>query len=173
MNEYILGILWALGRYTEGHYYLRHKDETILELVRDHYKTDAKVFKLKNKHCLKLAGKYFDMNTLIDYGWSGRNEHIRPYPQGIASDKEFIRGYFLVHGRSGQIKLTHKSGRVQNQKRIRIYGNETLIEKINNIISTELDIMPKKLERTSTINSVVLGYYGKDDVEKLAAWLMI
>ena len=57
------------------------------------------------------------------------------------------------------------------QKRIRIYGNETLLISINRIISLDTGIAEKTFERTSTINSVVLGYYGKDDVDILGKWL--
>lgn len=169
---YVLGILWAIGRYDAENeiFILRHQNSYFLEVLKNYFGSDAKVFFLKRFYVLKLAKYCFAIETLIQLGWSARNSHDRVYPS-INSHRDFIRGYFEIHGRISKVNLRHKSGRVQTQKRMRIFGNETFIQSLNEIISFELGISERKLEHTQVEHSKTLAYYKLEDIKAVFDWL--
>jgi hypothetical protein len=177
VNPYILGILWSIGYYepTEKVFILRHKDKYFLEKVKDYVGSDAAVRKQTNqgKYIIKLGQYCFDIDELRQYGWTERNSRDRPYPS-INEHQDFIRGYFELHGRISKVRLRdRRRGRaqIQVQTRLRIYGNQTLAQAINEIISFELGIPERRLESTSTEHSKVLGYYRKSEIIDIFEWL--
>jgi len=57
------------------------------------------------------------------------------------------------------------------QKRLRIYGNETLLQAMNEVISFELGIPEKNLEKTKKEHSKVLSYYKLHEIRDILNWL--
>lgn len=174
MHPYILGILWGIGYYepTEKVFILRHKDKYFLESVKAAVGSNAAVRKQANqgKYIIKFGQYCLDIEQLRRSGWSERNSHDRPYPN-INEHQDFIRGYFEVHGRVAKVKLRNKKGRIQVQRRLRIFGNETFLQAVNEVINFELGIPEKRLENTQKEHSKVLGYYKFDEIIDIFEWL--
>lgn len=172
IHPYILGVLWSIGRYEAKSkcFILRHSDSYFLTKVKEFFKSDSSVRFVSRNYVLKLGQYCFDIDSLKQYGWTERNSEDRTYPN-IKSHKDFIRGYFEIHGRISEVASRNRKGRIQVQKRLRIYGNESLLQTMNEIISFELGISQKKLEKTSKEYSKVLGYYKATDSSMIIDWL--
>lgn len=173
LHPYALGILWAIGSYDDktGIMLVRHNNPYFLEVVKNATNTPATVRKVGRNYVLKLSGLYLDIKKLRALGWTERNSHERPYPN-INEHQDFIRGYFEVHGRISKVRLhNRKTGKIQVQTRLRIYGNETFLQAVNEIISFELDIPEKRLESTQKEHSKVLGYYKLTEIQDIFNWL--
>lgn len=172
LHPYILGILWAIGYYDslDGIFILRHQNPYFLKKVRDAVGSGAAVRKQGKHYIVKLASYCFDIEQLRQLGWTERNSHERPYPN-INEHQDFIRGYFEIHGRVSKVRLHNKKGGIQIQNRLRIYGNETFLQGVNEIISFELGIPEKRLESTQKEHSKVLGYYKLPEIIDILDWL--
>ena len=172
IHPYVLGILWAIGSYNSDNvFFVRHSDPYFLEVIKKATSTPASVRKVGRNYVLKLSESYFKIQKLRELGWAERNNQDRPYPD-INEHQDFIRGYFEIHGRVSEVKLhNRKSGRIQSQIRLRIFGNETLIQSINDVISFEIGIQERKLENTQKEHSKVLGYYKTEDITEILNWL--
>lgn len=172
IHPYILGILWAIGYYEskERTFILRHQNPYFLEKVRNAVGSGAAVRKQGKHYIVKLASYCFDIEQLRQLGWTERNSHERPYPN-INEHQDFIRGYFEIHGRVSKVRLHNKKGGIQIQNRLRIYGNETFLQGVNEIISFELGIPEKRLESTQKEHSKVLGYYRLSEIIDILDWL--
>lgn len=174
IHPYILGVLWAIGSYNGDMnvMLLRHSDFYFLQATKKSLGIRANIHKLGGYHSLKVSMSYLNIDTLRNLGWSERNSHDRPYPNNISEHRDFIRAYFEIHGRISKYRLTHKkSGRIQIQTRMRFYGNYSLLQSINEILSFELGIPERNLESTKKEHSKVLGYYRKKDILDILDWL--
>lgn len=172
IHPYILGMLWSIGYYEpkEKIFILRHRNPYFLETVKKAVCSEATVYKQGKRYILKLAAYCFNIEMLRQLGWTERNSQNRQYPN-INEHQDFIRGYFEIHGRVSKVTLRNRKGGVQTQKRMRIYGNETFLQAVNEIISFELGIPEKRLESTPKEHSKVLGYYRLPEIVDILDWM--
>lgn len=173
IHPYILGILWGIGYYypTDQYLVVRHRDPYFPLAVKMYFGIESNVFLNGKNYGLKLHKSFFDIESLLQYGWTERNAKERPYPS-IDNHKDFIRGYFEVHGSVSEKKSRNLiTGQRQIQKRLHIYGNETLLQGINESIEFELGIPKRRLQKTQSEHSKLLGYYKLVDIETIFDWM--
>ena len=89
-------------------------------------------------------------------GWSPRRSETRPYPRGSIDDRAFIRAWVELHG-SADIA----DSRRRQTPRLRIYGNATLIEQINQLLAVYTGLPLRRVQRTANETTKALYYLGK------------
>lgn len=165
MDGYILGILWALGRYSEDsgarYFFLRHKDRFFLDAVRHALNVPANIHTVTHKgkpqYRLKISG--FDFTALEALGWQPRWEAQRTYPR-IVEHRDFIRAYLELHSGIDTLTIRKQNRPPHRQPRLRIYGNKAFLEELTGVLAAEVGTGIKKVQK-STNESEVSGilYY--------------
>ena len=170
MNEYQMGIAWGIGGFAEGRFILRHEDKYFLEQM-----------KLPNKIYHQITGKgklqYVVKSETITPddlpGWSPRNSSERDIP--ILKDyHDFVRAYIELHTCLDYC-LSHstRDGKIYKYKRfrMRIYGNDILIQSINNLLHENCGANLKSPQKTPNQTTKHIAYTSLDELTDIFNWI--
>lgn len=176
MDLYVLGILWSIGSPIEDRYpyfMLRHHDRYFLDVVHEALNIPTSVFEGESRtgpqYKLKLYN--FDLNQLTQYGWQPRLSEQRNYPN-IPEHSYFIRAYFELHSALDTITI-RQHNKERTSPRLRIYGNRHFLEQLTEVLSTQVEISPKRVQKTTKLSEIsgILYYQSRRELEKLLAYL--
>lgn len=168
LNTYVLGILWALGRYVDEtnsshqYFFIRHSREFFLEVLRQEMSLRSKVHtvlhKGKTQYRLKVSG--LDINALEHIGWQSRNAGERNYPRIKSGHRDFIRAYLEIHSTVDTILIRKRNRKSYKQPRLRIFGNLHFLDELTQVLANQIEAGIKK-PQISTRQSEVSGtlYY--------------
>ena len=140
ISKYQLGIIWSIGAYIESEKRMvfRHKDKYFLEQLKNLTENNIYFQSTIEKEYYVLKMPEIDKKYLADLGWTDRNRDIRYLP--LLNDyRDFLRAYIELHSSLDYNKRGHNIRRL----RFRIYGNQTLIEELNQIIATSCNVKIK------------------------------
>ena len=176
MDFYVLGIFWAIGSPIEDRYpffMLRHHDRYFLDVVRKVLNIPTSVFEGKSltssQYKLKLFN--FDLSQLTQYGWHTRLSEQRNYPN-IQEHVDFIRAYIEVHSSVDTLTIRQRY-KERRSPRLRIYGNRYFLEQLTEVLSLQVEITPKRVQKATNLSesSGILYYQSRRELEKLLAYL--
>jgi hypothetical protein len=176
LDFYILGILWSIGSPIGGKYpylMLRHRNRYFLDVVCEALNVSTTVFEGESETGpqFKLKLFHFDLNQLTEYGWQSRLSSQRNYPS-IREHQDFIRAYFELH--SGIDKIVfRKRGKERIGTRLRIYGNRYFLSELTEVLSSEIGVDLKRVQRATRLSesSGILYYQRRQDLEKMLGYL--
>ena len=176
MDLYVLGILWSIGSPIEDRYpyfMLRHNDRYFLDVVREALNASTSVFVGESltriQYKLKLFN--FDLNLLTQYGWQPRISEQRRFPD-ITEHVDFIRAYIELHGTLDTITI-RQCNKERKSPRLRIYGNRHFLGKLTEILSEQVEITPKRVQKATGLSesSGILYYQSRRELEKMLDYL--
>ncbi|CAA7600860.1 Hypothetical protein DEACI_1513 [Acididesulfobacillus acetoxydans] len=176
MDLYALGILWSIGSPIEDRYpyfMLRHHDRYFLDVVHEALNVSTSVFagEARTGSQYKLKIFKFDLRQLIQYGWQSRISDQRKYPD-ISEHADFIRAYFELHSTIDTLTV-RKRGKERRSPRLRIYGNRYFLDQLTEVLNSQAEISPKRVQRATKYSkfSGILYYQSRRELEKLLDYL--
>ena len=176
MDLYVLGILWSIGSPIEDRYpyfYLRHNDRYFLDVVREALNISTSVFEVEARTGIQYRLKIFnfDLNLLTQYGWQPRISEQRNYPN-ILEHRDFIQAYFELHSTLDTITIRKRS-KERTSPRLRIYGNRHFLYSLTEMLSSQVEITPKRVQMATRLSesSGILYYQSRREIEKLLFYL--
>jgi len=176
MALYVLGILWSIGSPIEDRYpyfHLRHHDRYFLDVVREALKVSTGVFVGESLTRLQYKLKIFnfDLSQLTQYGWQPRISEQRNYPN-ITEHVDFIRAYIELHSTFDTITIRQRN-KERKSPRLRIYGNRHFLDDLTKMLSSQVEITPKRVQMATKLSesSGILYYQSRRELEKLLAYL--
>ena len=150
---------------------LRHHDRYFLDVVREILSITASVFvgESRTGPQYKLKIFNFDMDQLTQYGCQPRFSAQRNYPN-IQEHVNFIRAY--LHSSVDTITI-RKRNKERASSRLRIYGNRYFLDELTEVLSSQVEISPKRVQKTTkqSESSGVLYYQSRRDLEKIFDYL--
>ena len=176
-GAYVLGILWGTMSISNEGFLVRHRDMWYLDAVRSYLQLSQSVHVVEEltgeQFRLKIANRK-NVNKLVSilekYGWTPRKAETRYYPFGDIADRGFIRAWVELHSSADVRMAKHRNGNYYPQKRVRIYGNQHLLEDINLIISRGIGQRPRRLQKTTNAFTKGLYFQGRN-VAPVVGWL--
>lgn len=161
-GAYVLGIMWGtLSIFGGRRYWLRHRDRWYIETAREFLHVSASVHtsysNTGNQARLKIfrGEDAYKVTQLLDrHGWARRKAEERPYPQGPVDDRGFVRAWVELHSCAD---ITYPGRKRKATPRLRIYGNEVLMEEINAVLCAAIGSRPRKLQKT--VNEITKALY--------------
>lgn len=178
MDSYVIGILWAIGRYAEEegarYFFLRHKARFFLDVVKDELGVTADVYTVTHKgqlqHRLKAHG-YDTARELEHLGWQPRWAEERDYP-GITDHRDFIRAYLEIHA-AADIMTIRKRGRARRNPRLRIYGNRTFLQELTEVLAAQVGTHVKTVQKATNQSEVsgILYYSSMVELENIFSYI--
>ena len=167
INSYQLGIIWAIGSYTDGYMVFRHKEKYFLEQLQPLFQNKNRIRFQNNKgntqYMLKSAN--FDVEYLQKLGWENRLSKNRALP--ILEDYTgFLKAYIECHG-TFDYCTAYSSKKKYYRLRFRLYGNLFLIEQIENILNRDFGLAPKKVQTLQNKKSGYIAYTNLDELHKI------
>ena len=167
ISSYQLGIIWAIGCYTDGRMVLRHKNKYFLEQLQPLFQNKNEIYsqisKDNTQYILKSTKFYIDY--LQKLGWESRFSKNRSIP--ILEDyTDFLRGYIECHG-TFDYCTAYSSKKKYYRLRFRLYGNLFLIEQIENILNRDFGLAPKKIQTLQNKKSGYIAYTNLGELHKI------
>lgn len=167
ITSYQLGIIWAIGSYTDGYMVFRHKEKYFLEQLQPLFQNKNRIRSQNNKgntqHMLKSAN--FDVEYLQKLGWEGRLSENRALP--ILEDyTDFLRAYIECHS-TFDYCTAYSSKKKYYRLRFRLYGNLFLVEQIENVLNRDFGLTPKKVQILQNKKSGYIAYTNLDELHKI------
>ena len=119
----------------------------------------------------KLKIFNFDLNLLTQYGWQPRISEQRNYPN-IPEHVDFIRAYFELHSALDTITI-RRQGKERTSPRLRIYGNRYFLDQLTEMLSSQVEITPKRVQMATILSesSGILYYQSRRELEKMFDYL--
>lgn len=159
---YILGILWAIGTVSGDKFLIRHRQREVIDEICRVLKYIPGPYQVQKRWTCHFKTNHPMYRYLESLGWSGRWNQSRSYPNGDINEDEFIRGYVSQH-----ISIDTAKNKRRNQvyQRIRIFGAENILERINAFFAEKLGTTPKKLQKEGRSEVMRILYYtSKEEV---------
>ena len=176
MDLYVLGILWSIGSPIEDRYpyfMLRHHDRYFLDVVRKALNISNSVFvgESRTGPQFKLKIFNFDLSELTQYGWQPRLSEQRSYPS-ILEHVDFIRAYIELHSALDTLTIRQRS-KERTSPRLRIYGNRHFLDELTEVLSSQVEISPKRVQKATKLSefSGILYYQSRRELEQLLTYL--
>ncbi|MDR3543129.1 MAG: hypothetical protein P4L69_19515 [Desulfosporosinus sp.] len=176
IDLYVLGILWSIGSPIEDRYpyfYLRHNDRYFLDIVRVALNVSTNVFAVEARTGIQYRLKIFnfDLSLLTQYGWQPRISEQRNYPN-VLEHRDFIRAYFELHSALDTV-IFRKRNKERTGTRLRIYGNRYFLDELTRVLSSQVHIAPKRVQKATKLSesSGILYYQSRQDLEKMLDYL--
>jgi hypothetical protein len=119
----------------------------------------------------KLKVFNFDLSQLTQYGWQPRLSEQRNYPN-ITEHVDFIRAYIELHSALDTITIRQRN-KERKSSRLRIYGNRHFLDDLTEMLSSQVEITPKRVRMATKLSesSGILYYQSRRELEKLLAYL--
>lgn len=165
---YYLGIIFSIGSISEDRLIFRHKYKYFLEQIQKICGNNIYRQTDKNKIQYVLKTRYFNIDKLKSIGWTARNSDIRFIPK-LLDYKDFLRAYIELHSGLGySIRYKDRQKRIKYKAlRLRIYGNEGIINSINNILNIKARVSIKSPQKTSNKKTFYIAYTSLDDIQAI------
>jgi len=173
-GAYVLGVLWGAVSTSGDGYWVRHRDRWYVDVVRKYLGVMAEghesCSRTGNQWRLKItrAADVATIRKLLErHGWTPRKAPERSYPCGSINDRGFVRAWAELHACAD----VARTGR--NRKpvpRLRIYGNQLLLEEVNRVIAAGTGLSLRKLQKTANKTTAGLCYTGKS-FRAVVEWL--
>lgn len=170
---FYLGVIWGLGSMLGEKLAVRTKQKDLLLNMANYMKYVSGPYQASKEKPdqwqihFRLGHPIYE--CLESLGWQPRSEKDRDYPDGDVNDDEFIRGFVRVHHSLDKIKLKGKYA-----DRLRIYGGEKILRKIDDFFVDHLGTTPKKVQRHGRSDVChILYYQSKREIPILRQFLGI
>ena len=110
-------------------------------------------------------------SQLTQYGWQPRISEQRNYPN-ITEHVDFIRAYIELHSTLDTITIRQRD-KERKSPRLRIYGNRHFLDDLTKMLSSQVEITPKRVQMATRLSdsSGILYYQSRRELEKLLAYL--
>lgn len=174
-DYYLLGIMWSIGSWLENEKLMvfRHKDKHFLEVISRYFGYEIYEQAVKNYTQYVLKVYNFDIGKLVELGWNGRNADKRELPF-LSDYRDFLRAYIELHSGLGYSVRYRRKPRRDKYKalRLRIYGNEHLVEGINKELHKSCRTSLKTIQDTKLNNKTFyVAYTSLAEIERIFNWL--
>lgn len=161
MDEYLLGILWGSATIHYNNLIIRNKDKYYVDYavsaLGGHIRTQNSRTGIQYTANLPLQ-----FSALQKYGWTMRNDDIRPYPVNMDDDTGFCSAWIEMHH-----TLDFCTVRGAKHRRLRIYGNYSLLSTINQKIAEIAKVKPKSLQILGNDKTAVLYYQSHNEITNI------
>ena len=171
-SEYQLGIFWGIASYTDNRITFRSKHKYYLDVLNNVINRNIYIQYPKEKEQYVLKTSCIDIETFKMNNWTDRNSNIRYIPK-LKSYNNFLRGYIELHSTLDySTRYTNNKKNKYKALRLRIYGNYKLIDNINDIISSQVDLVSlKKPQQIHNETTRVLYYSSPNEINKIYEYI--
>lgn len=172
MNEYQLGIIFAIGSISQGRMIFRHRDRYFLEQIQE--LTRNQIYEQQSRTGVQyvLKTRNIDIEDLKHSGWNERNAAERNVP--ILDDySDFLRAYIEIHGcldYSTRYRYRDKRDRYK-ALRLRIYGNHILISSINRILHEYVGVGLKSVQNVWNGKTACIYYASLKEIQSILYYI--
>ncbi|EGO64377.1 hypothetical protein [Acetonema longum] len=176
--DWIIGFVWGNGTITDYGLRIQYRNKALLQLIANSLqsKNALKLRQYENKMMLLIPMEEELTQTLLSWGWSGRKDKHRQYPQGDISHLHFIKGYCYTKACISSWTYKSRKGVVHTTPSLRIFGGAGVIRQIDDYFVANLDTTPKRIYRNRCMNQTghvgechYLQYLSKKEVPRLIA----
>lgn len=164
ISNYQLGVIWSIGTYLEdeSRMVFRHNDRYFLEQLKNLTQNNIYLQSTPEKRYYVLKIPEMDIKHLESLGWTDRNSDTRYMP--VLNDyKDFLRPYIELHSSLDYNKRASGIKRL----RLRVYGNETLIREMNQIISFMCNVRLKTPQIIHNNKTAILYYQAFEEIDNI------
>lgn len=168
MNGYQMGIVWGIGGFAEDRFICRHKERYFLEKLQTGNTIYPQTSKGKTQYVLKTRAI-----TLDDLpGWTARNASERDIPL-LDDYKDFLRAYIELHGCLDYHIGYKRKDKSQKYKhlRLRIYGNNILIQSANILLHENCCVGLKSIQRTVNDTTKYISYAAFEEILRIFEYI--
>lgn len=161
MDGYLLGILWGCCSIHHDHLICRHKDRYYPDYLADKFGGHVYMRQARtgSQYVVNLPVHY---DILFPYGWTFRNDELRPYPQ-TDDNIGFCTAWFELHH---SVDLRRwKNG--TEYLRLRIYGNFALMETLEEKISEITGVGRKSICQLHNGKTSVIYYQSSREISRI------
>jgi hypothetical protein len=172
ITDYQLGIIWSIGSWIEsegemGVLNFKHQNKYFLEQLQNicNYNIYSQITpKEKLQHVLKT--QMIDIKYLKSISWTERNSNKRDLPE-LENYCNFIRAYMEIHSGLDYCTCYDRQKRKYHKLRLRIYGNNILIQSITNILQEHAGIPAKKIQIIHNNKTAYIAYTSYEQIQKI------
>lgn len=174
-TSYQLGIIFGCGSFiTENgtkRFVARHKDRYFLEQIENLFCNNKIGFReIGNKRYYILKSSKFDYDSLIAMNYRSRNNNERYLPV-LEDYKDFLRAYVELHG-SWDYCTSYKKRQKYYRLRLRIFGNQSIINEINQVFRDEVGVGLKSLQGVKINNTTsYIAYTSLSELQAIRDYL--
>lgn len=170
---FYLGVIWGLGSMLGEKFVVRYQNKEILDGLAEYMKYVSGPYQTDEKREKQWAVHFMQGFPMYEYlemlGWKPRLDRDRDYPNRDINNDEFIRGFVRVHH-----TLDKKKQKGKDVDRLRIYGGEKILRKIDDFFVEHLGTTPIKVQKHSQSDVChILYYQSKKEVPILRRFLGI
>ncbi|GIX59446.1 hypothetical protein BK744_09530 [Bacillus thuringiensis serovar zhaodongensis] len=173
---YVLGIIWGNGTLSQyeqkqmNSFIYKNKNKEVVNYIASiipHTRVITLKINDEDVWLCSYTKSHPFYNYLLSLGWTGNRSEIRMFPLGEIDELEFTRGYVSVHHTL--------DARIQKNKRfprLRIFGAEPILQRINQILHSRLNTSLKTVyTRENTNRGAILTYYSKYEIPLILNFL--
>jgi len=163
LNDYVLGIMWALGSYVEHqttntisrYFQIRHCRPYFLKVVEQELclQNKTRIVQHNGKPQFRLNINGLGLEYLNWLGWQERKATERNYPALSIDHRDFILAYLEIHSKLDTVIVLKRYER----PRLRIYGNMLFLNELTNVLSNEVPTGVKKPQQCKNRESGISG----------------
>jgi hypothetical protein len=165
---FVLGILWGNGTLSQyeqmNSFIYKNKNKEVVNYIASiipHTRVITLKINDEDVWLCSYTKSHPFYNYLLSLGWTGNRSEIRMFPLGEIDELEFIRGYVSVH-HTLDTRIQKKNKKFP---RLRIFGAEPILQKINQIFHSRLNTSLKTVyTRKGTNRGAILTYFSKYEI---------
>lgn len=167
-SDYEKGIVWSIGSIAENRMVFMHTNKYYIQQLKN--VTGNSIYEQiahkNNQYVLKT--NRIDINSLIENGWTTRNADTRQLPK-IQNYNLFIKAYIELHGCLNYSSIRQSRDKTRKWKtiRLRIYGNELMLQQINELLCGIIGVGIKKLQPCNNEKTKVIYYQSKEEIKMI------
>lgn len=173
LTPFELGILWATSGQSGNKWLLRNEDEYFVRRIQT--VNGGAVFPLRHSRkgtiIWTLDIKRPLSEELLSYGYTGRTDENRIFPR-TSDDAEFAAAYIQCHCTLDLWRHKSRSKQQVTTPRLRMYGAQPLIERMNNVIATAVSVGIKAPQTHGNGKMKYLTYQSPAEVADICHWIM-
>lgn len=169
LTPYQLGIVYSIGSLTDGRWVFRYSDKYFLEQVQFCNSIYSQMYKGKIQYVLKMPENVIDLS---EHNYTSRNSDQRDIPvlDREVDYKDFVRAYVEIHGKL-DIRNAISYGKKVKALRLRIYGNNVMMNSISRLLNEYVDVGIKKVgNAVNSGKTGILYYQSREEIEKIFDW---
>ena len=171
MINYDLGIVWSIGSWEQNkRFTFTSNSEYHIQRMQILFKNAIYSQQGNTGIQYRLRTSQLDIRDMLNIGYTKRNSSERDLP--ILEDyKDFLRAYMELHATfSWQTTYKTKSQEKYYRLRMRIFGNQVLLDSINRVF-IEKELCQRKSFQKVTKNSGYLQFTAVKEIDNIIMWL--
>jgi hypothetical protein len=183
-GNYLLGILFALGRYVdrtrtggEGYFLLCHERMHFLWTLQSALGLKSSIYTVtrrgEEQYRLKVTG--LDTEELIQLGWSFMDGATCLYPNIVSGHRHFIRAYTEIRSELFSVPSRDRKGRKVSRPGLRLHGNTVLLGWLLRYLPLSSTRTPRELPagegNRETASCGVLELHEERELQNLVQYL--